>query len=87
MVDCASAYAGVHRHGSITLQCCVAFTLCADADLWSASAGLRCRRERSGYRCIQKFGANYEPGKQKGGGGREPVRLLWAGGNHYDMIL
>ena len=36
-----------------------------------------------GYSCIQKFGEQY----RKGGKGRRPVRLLFTGNNHFDLLV
>jgi len=39
-----------------------------------------------GYSCIQKFGEEYRKGG-KGGKGRRPVRLLFTGNNHFDLLV
>lgn len=46
---------------------------------------LACREER-GFVPIVKYGEEFEVAK-KGRKERKPVKLLYSGGNHYDLLL
>jgi len=41
---------------------------------------------KGGYSCIQKFGERYRK-PSKDGKGRQPVRLLFTGNNHFDLLV
>ena len=41
---------------------------------------------KGGYSCIQKFGERYRK-PSKDGKGRRPVRLLFTGNNHFDLLV
>ena len=44
------------------------------------------RRKERGYVPIVKYGEEFEAGR-KGKKPRTPVKLLYSGGNHYDLLL
>jgi hypothetical protein len=51
--------------------------------LSSAEAGKGGR----GFAPIQRYGEKFSKGTSKGKKGRKPIRLLYTGGNHYDLLV
>ena len=47
---------------------------------------LVCRHDDGGFRVLIKFGDQYTK-RTKERKARAPVRLLYTGGNHYDLLI